>query len=680
MCAWEVRPRQRQPQVREELYPERIPRGEQLGRSRQEVHRGREVSSRVRVVARGGEPLRRSVGERPRAVVERAELGAIPVRLLEVIPDDLVALAQRPRRLVEPRREPLVELRSGRLRDRRVRLVADQQVSEPERVGRGQVGALGADDLLADQRSDAIGCIRHFAREFADRGEVEDLPHHRCDLDQPAFRCGQLVQPRREQRRDRRWDGQVREIAGRRPSALLQDEPTLVDQEARDLLRVERVPLGGGGDALADHGIHRVIRQEVGDELPALLGVQRFEQDRRRVQLPPGPAGAIVEQLGARHAREQDRDVASQIRDVLDQLDERGLCPLDVVDHEDHGALGGEALEQRPDGPAHLFRGGLPAVEPDRLPDALRDRGRVAITAGEHREFAAGRLRRVVLAQVRDVDQGLGERVERDPFAVRQTPTAQDRRLGADIVGERRHQPRLAYPPDTEHREELARLVRHRSVEHVAQERELPSSSDDRGIEVSREPGRARHHLDQAVSRHRIGLPFHRQVRDRLGDDRVAHERERAFTEQDLARCRRLFQASRDVDGVAGDDLLVAGAGHHVARVHSDPAGQCHPVVAVQLRVQRIERQAHLARGANRAHRVVLVDLRHAEDGHDGVADVLLDGAPVVFDRRPHRLEVPLHDATDRLGVEGLAHRGGAGDVAEHDRDRFANLVLGRRC
>ena len=136
MCAWEVRPRQRQPQVREERYPERIPRGEQLGRSRQEVHRGREVPSRVRVVARGGEPLRRSVGERPHPVVERAELGAIPVRLLEVIPDDLVALAQRPRRLVEPRREPLVELRSGRLRDRRVRLVADQQVSEPERVGR----------------------------------------------------------------------------------------------------------------------------------------------------------------------------------------------------------------------------------------------------------------------------------------------------------------------------------------------------------------------------------------------------------------------------------------------------------------------------------------------------------------------------------------------------------------
>ena len=45
--------------------------------------------------------------------------------------------------------------------------------------------------------------------------------------------------------------------------------------------------------------------------------------------------------------------------------------------------------------------------------------------------------------------------------------------------------------------------------------------------------------------------------------------------------------------------------------------------------------------GAHGAERVVLVDLRHAEHGHDGVADELLDGAPVVLDRRPHRVEVP---------------------------------------
>jgi hypothetical protein len=36
---------------------------------------------------------------------------------------------------------------------------------------------------------------------------------------------------------------------------------------------------------------------------------------------------------------------------------------------------------------------------------------------------------------------------------------------------------------------------------------------------------------------------------------------------------------------------------------------------------------------------VVLVELRDAEDGHHGVADVLLDGAAVTLDGAAHRLE-----------------------------------------
>ena len=301
-----------------------------------------------------------------------------------------------------------------------------------------------------------------------------------------------------------------------------------------------------------------------------------------------------------------------------------------------------------------------------------------ALIAGQRGELAAGFLRWICLLKIRGVDQRLGERVERDPLAVRQAAAAQDRGVRGELVRERRHQPGLADPGDAEHREELARLVRHRSAEHVAQERELPLPSDDRRIEVSREPGRSRHHLDQAVGRHGLGLPFHRQVFDRSGDDRVANERERAFAEQDLAGGRGLLEARRDVHGVAGHDLLVAHPGDDVAGVHPDPAGERHPVVAFEIRVQPLERRAHLARSANRAQRVVLVDLRDAEDGHDGVADVLLDGAPMMFDRRPHRLEVPLHDAAYRLRVERLAHRGGADHVAEDDRDRLADLVRRR--
>ena len=51
------------------------------------------------------------------------------------------------------------------------------------------------------------------------------------------------------------------------------------------------------------------------------------------------------------------------------------------------------------------------------------------------------------------------------------------------------------------------------------------ASSDHRGVEVSREPRRARRHLDEAVSRHEVRLALDRS-RDRLGEDRIAHERD----------------------------------------------------------------------------------------------------------------------------------------------------------
>ena len=282
-----------------------------------------------------------------------------------------------------------------------------------------------------------------------------------------------------------------------------------------------------------------------------------------------------------------------------------------------------------------LLGRGLPAGDPDRLPDALGDRDRVAIIAGQRGELAAGRLRGVGLAQVRRVDQRLGERVERDPLAVRQAATAQDRRSVTELVDERRHEPRLADPPDAEHREELARLIRHRAVEHVTQERQLAFPADDRRVEVSCEPGRTGRHLDQA-GRRAPDRPCPSWHRSAIGSATTASRTSENVRSPSRISPGAAACSSRAATFTASPVTIFwsPAAGHHVAGVHADPAGERHPVVAVELRVQRVERRAHLDRGADRAQRVVLVDLRHAEDGHDGVADVLLDGAAVVFDRR----------------------------------------------
>src|SRR5438874_2163499 len=70
-----------------------------------------------------------------------------------------------------------------------------------------------------------------------------------------------------------------------------------------------------------------------------------------------------------------------------------------------------------------------------------------------------------------------------------------------------------------------------------------------------------------------------------------------------------------------------------------------------------------------RAEGVVLVDVRDAEDGHDGVADELLHCAAVALDRSAHGLVPPAHQAAQRLGIEALAELRRLGEVAEQDGD-----------
>jgi hypothetical protein len=71
-----------------------------------------------------GEAVARSRGER--GVRREPELGAVAPRLLEVIPDDLVQFYERGAVLLQPAREPLVQLCARRLRQRVVGGVADQ--------------------------------------------------------------------------------------------------------------------------------------------------------------------------------------------------------------------------------------------------------------------------------------------------------------------------------------------------------------------------------------------------------------------------------------------------------------------------------------------------------------------------------------------------------------------------
>ena len=145
---------------------------------------------------------------------------------------------------------------------------------------------------------------------------------------------------------------------------------------------------------------------------------QRLQQHRGGVNLPATPSGAFLEQLRASYTQHQDRGAPREIHDVVDQVHQHRLGPLQVVHMQDHWALGGERLEQPPDLPEQL----------------LGSRGSAGSESVDHR-----------LRDVPGASECLKQRPEGDAFAVVQTPATEHGCGLLDACKEGRHQPRLPH-------------------------------------------------------------------------------------------------------------------------------------------------------------------------------------------------------------------------------------------
>ena len=161
-------------------------------------------------------------------------------------------------------------------------------------------------------------------------------------------------------------------------------------------------------------------------------------------------------------------------------------------------------------------------------------------------------------------------------------------------------------------------------------------------------------------------LPLQRQRLDRLGHDRLVHERERRLADQHLMRGGGLLESCCNVDRIARGESFLRPS-HHLARVDADAAGD----------PQLGQRVAHLDRSTTRPQCIVLVRLRDAEHRHHGVANELLDGAAVSLDDRLHLLEVACEQRPQRLGIGLLSQLGRPAEVAEQDGHRLADFARG---
>ena len=88
---------------------------------------------------------------------------------------------------------------------------------------------------------------------------------------------------------------------------------------------------------------------------PGLLRAERLEQHTGRVDLAAGPTCPTVEKIRARHAEQQDRRVTGKIRHVLDQIEERLLTPVHIVEDTDDRCVDCNRLEQLAKRPPDLL-------------------------------------------------------------------------------------------------------------------------------------------------------------------------------------------------------------------------------------------------------------------------------------------------------------------------------------
>ena len=213
-----------------------------------------------------------------------------------------------------------------------------------------------------------------------------------------------------------------------------------------------------------------------------------------------------------------------------------------------------------------------------------------------------------------------------------------------------------------------------RDVQEMLERAQLRGSAHQRTVEPPAVARRVAIHRRHSPCPDRCGLALHGELH-RFGGNGVAHQARRGLRDQDLSGLGGLLQARRRVHDVAEHDL-VARADDDLARAHPRSRRELDAPAPAQRFVEGAEPRSHLIGGAHRAQRIVFVGLRHAEHPDDGIADELAHLAAMRFDDVAHLVEVPVQHAAQHLGVESLAERRRADDVAEHGGDGLACLVL----
>ncbi len=216
-------------------------------------------------------------------------------------------------------------------------------------------------------------------------------------------------------------------------------------QHLHELLGVERVAAGALEQALLRLGReHRPFEQST-DQPRRVVVRERRQRDRRRVSRAAAPRRVELEELGTRGAEDDERNGSRPRDQVLDELEQRRVCPVEVLDDEDEGSLRRNRFEKGTPGGERLVavRCGF-ALGGSNEPRELAFDPRPLGGAREERldgcrELVARRRRVVGLENAGVCLDDLAERPQRDAFPVRQAaslPPVDELRLRIDVLAQ----------------------------------------------------------------------------------------------------------------------------------------------------------------------------------------------------------------------------------------------------
>ena len=224
-----------------------------------------------------------------------------------------------------------------RSRDLLVRNVADERMSKDVLVlACDRAPAISRHELLSRKRVQSAFERPALATEGS---QPEDSPDHGCVLEQRLLLGRQRVEP-----------GGDDALHGLREHDLARAR----DEHPSELLGIERVASGVLEQPRLQVGVERRTAEERMQEPSGLFVGERRQQDRRRVHLSAAPTRPPGEELGASGREHQDRDAARPLDQVVHEVEEHVVGPVQVLEDENERSLVGDRLEQAAPGGKRL--------------------------------------------------------------------------------------------------------------------------------------------------------------------------------------------------------------------------------------------------------------------------------------------------------------------------------------